>query len=208
MKNMFLYVNFTTVGILVTFIVAIISLVNGDQERKVKKVLVVFVLMGFVIGVVSAIKDSKDTVDAKTIADAAIKDLSVVKKNSESDKIRLEMMHGILEKVKGGVSELTILEQLSGKGQYYVRIAADRFPENLERYRINIENQFQGAKGIVEIRKPNRGSSMYKLVFGHHLNVAEAEIYHRLAMSHEFPPRNHDGTIQVAQICLEPKILE
>jgi hypothetical protein len=38
------------------------------------------------------------------------------------------------------------------------------------------------------IREPKPGSKNYQLIFGRDLDLSAAEVFHRLATSHHFPP--------------------
>jgi hypothetical protein len=103
----------------------------------------------------------------------------------------------VLKLVDVAVGDLAVLDRLSGGATYYVRIAADTDRERLKPYLGAIEKKFKGAgpSGMATIREPRPGSKMYELVFGQHLSVAAAEVFHRLAMSHQFPPPGHVAEI-------------
>ncbi|MGD0339956.1 MAG: hypothetical protein ABSB78_14340 [Bacteroidota bacterium] len=112
----------------------------------------------------------------------------------------LASLKATLALVQYTVGDLGKLNDISGGAKYYCRVAADTKKENLNVYLQRINNQFKGAdaSGLVGIRDPRPGSHIYELVFGQHLELAAAEVFHRLAMSHKLPPSN-----QVAAILAE-----
>lgn len=103
---------------------------------------------------------------------------------------QLEDLQSTLGLVRLTVGDLAKLNELSGGTKYYVRVAADTSRARLEPYLRNLEAAFKGShsSAMVSIREPKSGSKNYELVFGQGLEMAAAEIFHRLATSHRLPP--------------------
>lgn len=116
----------------------------------------------------------------------------IEKRSLKADKIQAEKK---LDSMRYSVSNLSILDELSGDAKYYVRIAADTKKENLEKYKNRIYNMFQGAQNSNHVRILEMDNSNYELVFGYGLDLSAAEVFQRLANSHRFPP-----DAQIAQI--------
>jgi hypothetical protein len=164
------------VGLLVTTVISLISIVTTDGRKLLKSVLAILTLAGFLLAVGSAWQDNSDkAATEKELADA---------------QRRLATLQTMLALVNVTVGDLAKLNELSGGSRYYVRIAADTVRERLDPYLRNIESQFKGAhsSGMVAIREPRPGSHNYELVFGQGLDVAAAEVFHRLAISHHLTP--------------------
>ena len=167
-------------GLAVSIVGGMISTVDSNHKALTKVALIVLTLVGGVVAYVSA-DNEKNAAQAK----------------EAQAKQELARLTGTLDLVRYTVGDLAKLNELSGGKTYYVRIAADVARGRLAKYLDRIEGQFKGARssGLVTIREPKPGSSNYELVFGQHLDVASAEVFHRLAMSHRFPPESNVAAI-------------
>lgn len=169
---------FVILSLTIAFIISTISVLSSEKTRTVKFWLILFTFIGFVIGSISSFKEWNEKIEIK---------------------LKKEKAEHELTKLKNNVGDLSILNELTGDAKYYVRVAIDKKRDNLEPYLKAIENKFSGAKssnmvGIIEAIN-SKNVVYYELVFGQNLDVVSAEVFHRLAMSHGFPP---DG--QIAQI--------
>lgn len=181
----------TVIGLAITTIVSIEGTLRSDRARRKKLLLVTLAIAGFGIALVSTYSQTA----ARRHADA---DAQAAKIRMTDALERLKSQQALLNIVNSAVSDLAILNNLAtDKTLYYVQIAAASDPRYLEQYKSSIEAMFPGAasRQLVAIRDPEKGSHMHKLVFGQHLHAAAAEVFHRLAMSHGFPPHGENAEI-------------
>jgi hypothetical protein len=169
-----------------------LDLANKSTKRNV---LLGLNVLALALAGYSAYLQNEDGIAAGKVAqrrhDAVVAQLA-------SAERELVALRGVSAVTNALVGDLTKLNALGGDGKYYVRIAADTRPGGLDPYLRRIEGQFGGARasGLVAIRPPKSGSSMYALVFGQGLTLASAEVFQRLAMSHHFPPPNQVAAIE------------
>ncbi len=175
-------------GLVVSFIGAIISTLSSDSKTPIKVALTIITLVGGIVAYVSARNEQKSAEEREQQA----------KQRAVHAEEELARLTSTLDLVRFTVGDLAKLNDLSGGAQYYVRIAADNSRERLEKFLDRIENQFKGARssGLVAIRDPRKGSTLYELVFGQHLDLASAEVFHRLATSHKFAPEGDVAAIR------------
>jgi hypothetical protein len=171
-------------GLAIPAVIAIISVITGRQHAYLKVILVLLTVGGLAVGVTSSLHEQNEKQKAMRLAEDA--------------NTRLHDLQNLLALVEVTVGDLAKLNELSGGHTYYVRIAADTSRQRLEKFLRRIEKQFKGAtdSGLVTIRDPKPGSNLYELVFGQHLDVAAAEVFHRLAMTHHFPPKGQVAWIE------------
>src|SRR3989304_4794889 len=131
--------------------------------------------------------------------DAAVakEETASIKSQLNSANQELVVHQALLQLINFTVGDLAKLNAISGGTRYYVRVAADTDRSRLEPYLEYIYRQFKGAResGMVAIREPEGGSKLYRLVFGQHLDVSAAEVFHRLATSHRLPPEGQHAAI-------------
>jgi hypothetical protein len=181
----------TIVGLAITTIVSIEGTISSDRRNSTKVILIALALTGFGVALMSTRSEAEARREAGREAEAA-------RLRMNEAVQRLKSQQALLDIVNASVSDLAILNSLaSDRTLYYVQIAADTIPKHLEDYKSNIDHMFPGAERskLVAVREPEPGSHMYKLVFGQHLHAAAAEVFHRLAMSHGFPPDNQRAEI-------------
>ncbi|MFZ1546729.1 MAG: hypothetical protein WAT12_06465, partial [Candidatus Nitrotoga sp.] len=145
--------------------------------------LLLLTVSGFGLAMYSSYKEDA----GKETANAEAKD---ARANLARANKQLEDLQSALALVRVTVGDLGKLNELSGGTKYYVRVAADTSRARLEPYLRILEGAFKGSKssGMVTIREPKTGSKNYELVFGQGLDMAAAEVFHRLATSHRLPP--------------------
>ena len=184
----------TILGLGIATVISLISIVTSGGAKWLKALLTVLTFSGFGMAVYSAKQENTEKVNASTEARNAKHELD----NANS---QLETLRSMVTLVNITVGDLAKLNDLSGGAKYYVRIAADKSREGLEPSLRAIEADFRGAKssGMVSVRDPKAGSHNYELVFGQGLDMAAAEVFHRLATSHHLPPEG-----QIAYILPEP----
>lgn len=188
----------TIFGLGITTIISLTGIVTSDGRQWVKSALAVLTLMGFSLAAGSAWEDNHDKEDAR--ADTQRAQAALASANHQ-----LAALQSAMALVKLTVGDLGKLNELSGGATYYVRIAADTSRDRLEPYLRAIDAEFKGAQasGMASIREPRPGSRNYELVFGQGLDVAAAEVFHRLAISHHLTPAATSGQ-EVASIVPEP----
>lgn len=188
----------TILGITITTVISVIGVLTSNATTKLKKILVLLTIIGLSIAVLSAKNESNSKEKAEARAKAADEKLATANK-------QLNNLQNVLSLVQVTVGDLSKLNELSGGNKYYIRIAADTSRERLEPYLRNLESVFKGAaaSGLVSIREPRPNSRNYELVFGQGLDMAAAEVFHRLATSHRLPPPG-----QIAYILPEPVSLK
>jgi len=182
---------FTIVGLAVATAVSLIGAATSNITRFWRAVLAILALTGFGISIYSAIQANADK-------KAAERNEREARQEAANAKKQLQDLQTTLNLVRATVGDLGKLDELSGGVKYYVRVAADTNEKNLEPFLKNIEADIKGAKNsdIVCIREPKHGSKKFELIFGAGLDLAAAEVFHRLATSHHFPPPREIAWIQ------------
>jgi hypothetical protein len=190
----------TIIGLGITTIISLIGIVTTDGRQWLKSALAGLTLVGFSRAAWSAWTDHRDKEDAT-------KDTQRAQQALTNANDQLAALRNAIALVKFTVRDRAKLNELSGGAQYYVRIAADTSRDRLEPYLRAINTEFKGAQssGMASIRAPRSGSRNYELVFGQGLDVAAAEVFHRLAISHHLTPAAASGQ-EVASIVPEPAL--
>jgi len=173
----------TILGLAIAAAVALFGIATDDRPPKIKYRMGVLTAIGLGVGIWSATVDDSAKSDAITRATKLQADL-------DEAKALVKRLTVTTALVKTSVDDLSVLKEISGKTTFYVQVSAAEKPENLLKSLNNIYENFPGAKGsgLVCIREPAKGSKEYLLVFGQHIDLAAAEVFHRLATSHRFPP--------------------
>ncbi len=185
----------TILGLLVAAGAAITAVVMEKDGNITKKLILgLFAVAAFVAGVISAVSENGQ----KAKAEAKIVQLQTTVDGLHT---QLGAQSVLLKLVSLTVGDLGILNQLSDGRKYYVRIAADTNPDNLEPFKNRIERQFPGADAShMAVVRQVPGSRNFELVFGDGLDPAAAQVFKQLADSSKFPPKD-----EPAEIHLDPK---
>jgi len=181
----------TLSGLLIATVVSLIGAITADLPKVWKVALGVLAVAGFSISALSAQSDDRERKAAVVRAD----DTQTRLKEAQS---QLQELKSTLALVNGTVGDLGKLKELSADAKYFVRVAADTDPRRLQPFLDGIDKNFRGARdsGMVCIRKKAPDSKLYELVFGDGLDLAAAEVFHRLASSHRLPPAGEIATIE------------
>ncbi|MBM3744973.1 MAG: hypothetical protein FJW34_04160 [Acidobacteria bacterium] len=184
----------TLIGLGIPTVVSVEGAVSSNKSSRVKVSLILVALFGFYIATSSAFVEQRQKREAQERA-------RELRDKVDAANMQLEQQGQVLKLVSLTVGDLGMLNRLSGGEKYFVRIAADTSEKRLKAYLSDIERKFSGASssGLLSVRPPTAGSRNYELVFGSQLDVAAAEVFHRLANSHRFPPDR-----QIAEIRREP----
>jgi hypothetical protein len=103
-------------------------------------------------------------------------------RDSEDAHRQITSLQTSLNVANRSIGDLAVLDRLGGNGVYDVQIAADTAPERLAPIARNMEGQFGGdAARFVCIAYPRPGSGQYRLLFGHDVPLASAEVFMRVA---------------------------
>lgn len=170
-------------GIATATLISIIGVMTGNLRTTTRIILVVFTVAGAYLAVQSALDAEASKETAKAQAQEASANLAAANR-------QLEDLRAALSLIRVSVGDLGKLNELSGGTKYYVRIAADTEADRLKPFLQKLRVNFKGANasGMVCIREPRADSKNYELVFGQGLDMAAAEVFHRLATSHRLPP--------------------
>ena len=181
----------TIAGLVIAAGASLATLSENEKSRVRKLLLIGLAIAGLVVGTVSAVSENKEKNEATSREQQIASDL-------KDAKAQLKTQDDLLSIVNATVGDLGILNRLSGKAKYYVRISADTSPARLQPYLAKVDAQFKGAQssGLVLIRPPKPGSQNYELVFGSGLDVAAAAVFKELADSHHFPPAGQFAVIE------------
>jgi len=174
----------TICGLIVTTVISLLGVLSGGHGNALKAALIILTVTGFGVSIVAASGESASRKDAETKAQKLTNQLSTA--NTKIDELRAE-----LKRIDTSVGDLSVLDMASDNTKYFVRIAADTSSKDLKKYMNNLAADYPGLmkKGMICVREPKAHSNEYKLVFGQGLNLAAAEVFHRLATSHQLPPK-------------------
>jgi hypothetical protein len=178
----------------ITTVISLIGIFTGDRSKNLKLLLLLLTVSGFGLAIFSTYQENAAKEQAKSEAIDARTNLARANQ-------QLVDLQSTLALVRVTVGDLAKLNELSGGTKYCVRVAADTSQARLESYLRNLQAAFKGASssGMVSIQEPKNGSKNYELVFGQGLDMAAAEVFHRLATSHRLPPPGN-----IANILPEP----
>jgi hypothetical protein len=195
----------TIVGLAITTATSIVGVIVGRHHNYIRIPLLVLAVSGFGVAVYASYREraAKETARAEAREQASMLGRANQQLHEQASMLKranqqLDDLRGVLNLVNLTVGNLGSLNELSGGAKYRVRIAADTSRERLKPFLSRLEAEFKGARtsGLVDIREPSGRSKNYELVFGQGLDLAAAEVFQRLAMSHHLPPPQQVAAIE------------
>lgn len=184
----------TIAGLLIATLAAIVSAETGEGSKTKKRALSLLAVVGLIVGSIASFTAELEKTEEATKHELEVEKLNgqLASANAALTEVRKAQadQDPLLRYVSASVGDLGRLNVLSGGYRYYVRIAwanNEKGRRDLEATKNRILNEFKGAdaSGMVAILSDPKIKGAVQLVFGRELSFAAAEVFLRLALSHQ-----------------------
>lgn len=199
-----LNVILTILGLFIAAASTIVEKLAPEDRRGTRAVLVLFALVGFGVTAWVTILQNRDDSDQKqqigTLMDnsgsSLTKDL-----DSKLDQIDADLR----AMAPTGEARRTIVplqtapspsQSAQNAQQYFVQIAADTTPENLNVFAARLQRTYNVSSDFAGVVNVHSGAVPYRLAFGEHLDNATAEKYKTIANKLGLPPPGQFASVQ------------